>query len=205
MNTPTLMTLREALGIRMPQVGLRASQGSQPSRSYEPVSPRDPGVTFREPPPVHPFSTMTPPGLSYPGGAGPTTLSQMTQPPDPRFNFSGPSPWATATGRQFTDDTATESYPVTLGSPENPNINYPMQATAQGVGQRFGLPVREVQGAGLNPIDAPQYFVGEQDTPAGQVKFWEQRGDAPWEIALRLGLDPTQYGAPAGWERFGKV
>jgi len=82
---------------------------------------------------------------------------------------------------------------VNLSTSAYPNINYPTPTTATQMGQQYGATVlQQNMGGDYGPAGAPSapmygldFGIGDVQN-AGQVAFWQQRGDRPEDIQARL-------------------
>lgn len=123
-------------------------------------------------------STITPMGGGASGAAGPSQTPST-------------SPWLPNVTSTSMDGSVTP-----FSTPGNPNINYINQGAAADIARRYGANVVSSGNVMGGSVSDPMYgldFGAGDPMPAGQIAFWEQRGDSPDQIKSRL------YQSPAWW------
>lgn len=137
-------------------------------------------------------------GAGLPAGVG----AYPAAPPAPSASASPQSagtvapgqpaaPQATATSPWLSNVTSTsmDGSVTPFASPGNPNINYINRGAAADIARRYGANLVSSGNVMGGSVSDPMYgldFGAGDPMSAGQIAFWEQRGDTPEQIKSRL-------------------
>lgn len=168
--------------------------GRQATASAPTASPSLSDPSLFQNPNLSAWGAMTPNVGNYFGGSAPSTVTNLgapaaSNPTTPRPTTPA-SPWMT---NVTSTDMAGNVTPL-VGS--SPNINYVTQAAASDIARRYGGNLLSSGNVMGGSVSDPMYGVdfGSGDPmSAGQIAFWEQRGDTPDQIKSRL------FQSPAWW------
>ena len=129
---------------------------------------------------------------AYPAASPPAQSPSANAPGQPSApQTPAASPWLPNVTSTSMDGSVTP-----FSTPSNPNINYINQGAAADIARRYGANLLSSGNVMGGSVSDPMYgldFGAGDPMSAGQVAFWEQRGDTPDQIKSRL------YQSPAWW------